>query len=168
MKYAYAQVLTGSMGPFNFEFEPGYNHNYQLKRKNGGLLLTLPGGQVIGYIMKTIPKFPRNQTEPAIEIDRQCGGVKHSTTHRLKRSTMKDEIPINFDIKKLAESLFSQGLETPDYFELAQDGDVLSKKYIDNLIKKGEAKQEKLSKFVSGLGKKDNPAESANYTIDNF
>ncbi len=64
-----------------------------------------------------------------------------------------------FNIKMLAESLFSVGLDsTPDRPEFALDGDIMS-----NLIKKGEIKREQLSKFLSSLGK---TAESANHTIE--
>ena len=63
MEYAYASRLIGGIGPFNFETAKALDHNYQIRRKkfNGGLVLTLPGAQVVGYILGTVPKFPPEQ-----------------------------------------------------------------------------------------------------------
>ena len=70
MEYAFAEKLSGNFGPFSFDIPKfGSGHNYQIKRNklNGGLVITLPGAQVVGYIMNTIPKFPRKQNRPRLD-----------------------------------------------------------------------------------------------------
>lgn len=70
MEYAFAERLTGTVGPFNFEVPKSESgHNYQIKRKkfDGGLQITVPGAQVVGYIMNTVPKFPTEHEY--IELD---------------------------------------------------------------------------------------------------
>jgi len=52
------------VGPFNFEKKDDLPHKLQLKRRSGELLITVPGGKVIGYMLKTVPKFPKDQNAP--------------------------------------------------------------------------------------------------------
>ena len=84
MKYAYANTLTGGYGPFTLapvgqaRTDP---HNFRVERKNGGILVTLPGAQLVGYIMTVVPKFPHNQAPPP---KRSCQGPP--VTNRRKRS----------------------------------------------------------------------------------
>ena len=68
MEYAFAERLTGNVGPFSFH-NGASNHNYQIRRKkfNGGLMITLPGAQIVGYVMNSVPKFPFTQ-EPSDEV----------------------------------------------------------------------------------------------------
>ena len=66
MKYAFAEELAGNFGPFSFEVpESGLGHNFRIARKklNGGIVITLPGAQLVGYIMNSVPKFPSDQNE---------------------------------------------------------------------------------------------------------
>ena len=69
MEYTFAEKLSGNFGPFSFEVpRSGSGHNFQIKRNklNGGLVITLPGAQVVGYIINTVPKFPRTQPVPSL------------------------------------------------------------------------------------------------------
>ena len=66
MEYAFAERLSGSFGPFNFdihEMQATGDHNFHVRRKrfNGGIVVTLPGTQLVGYIMNIVPKFPSEQ-----------------------------------------------------------------------------------------------------------
>lgn len=174
MKYAYAPVLTGGVGPFSFEFPAGNEHNYQLRRKNGGLLITLPGGQVIGYIMKSMPKFPLNQTEPPMDVI-QCDEDPTNSPllkRREKRSNLDDSSQDTyFSIKELAKSLFSEGLGPvmpADHLELMKDKEMMSARYIEKLIKDGDMKKEELAQFIHSFKKKGTPANSTtkDYTYE--
>ena len=175
MKYAYAPVLTGGVGPFSFQFPAGYGHNYQLRRKQGGLLMTLPGGQVIGYILKTVPKFPLNQTDPHNDTVK-CEDYLTSSQvprSRSKRSMSEDASSgSTFNIKNLARSLFSEGLGPvipADHLELMRDRDVVSTKYIEKLIREGDMKREELAEFIHSFDRKDsNPAAAANSTAEEY
>ncbi len=144
MKYAYAQVLTGSVGPFSFELPTGYAHNYQLKRQSGGLMITIPGGQVVGYLLKMIPKFPFNQTVPP--QPGQCEETPTGAPHRMRRSN-DGPAPIK-NMKQIAFSLFS---ERP-YFHTDKNelGDI-SAGYIESIIKDGELNVERVSRFVDSI-----------------
>lgn len=61
-------------------------------------------------------------------------------------------------IKELARTLFAEGLSPPlpdtDHLELIKDSKVITSEYIDQLIKDGNEKQEKLANFVQDFGKK--------------
>ena len=63
MEYAFATKLSGTLGPFNFNLPKSASdseHNFQLKQGlGGGVELTLPGAQVVGYVMDIVPKFPK-------------------------------------------------------------------------------------------------------------
>ena len=68
MEYAFAEQMRGNVGPFSFRLPKNskLDHNYQIKR-SGGLMIVLPGAQVVGYVMNTIPKFPRVQEEISLK-----------------------------------------------------------------------------------------------------
>ena len=177
MRYAYAPVLRGGIGPFSFEMPTGNEHNYQLKRKNGGLLMTLPGGQIVGYILKSVPKFPLNQSEPslnAMECDESLINAPATPTRR-KRSALDGGSPgynPSYRIKKLAENLFSEGLTSPplpsDQLELIQDKDAMTSERIEQLIKSGDMKQEKLAKFVQSLEKESQGRDMNSSSTEKF
>lgn len=172
MKYAYAPVLTGGVGPFSFAIPAGDEHNYQLRRKNGGLLITLPGGQVIGYIMKTMPKFPLNQSMPPMDFV-ECDEDPTSSSQpnlRAKRSVSED-LPQTgaFSIKELAKSLFSEKvgpLLPADHLALMRDREVLSTQYIEKLIQDGDVKKEQLAQFIRSIEKNGNSPASPNSTLE--
>lgn len=174
MKYAYAPVLTGSIGPFSFEFPGGSKHNYQLRRRNGGLLITLPGGQVIGYIMRTMPKFPLNQSAPAVDAmectENPTSGPRPNS--RAKRSASDDSSQSAANsIKQLAKTLFSEGLGPvipTDHIELMRDREVISTDYIEKLIEDGDMKREQLAQFIRSFEKKGSPAGSPNSTLEEY
>lgn len=149
MKYSYARVLTGGVGPFSFEMSTGERYNFNIRRKDGGVMIHIPGGQVIGYILNTVPKFPYNQTEPFVEPE-ECDDHPTGVSRRRRRSVVHDEMfdaPEN--IRQLAKSLFSDGLErASEDAKLLRDKEVVSTKYMEELIKDGEMKKEQISKFI--------------------
>ena len=171
MKYTYAQVLTGGVGPFNFEIDKSLIHKFQLKRQSGGLLITVPGGQVIGYILKTVPKFPENQTKPIIKPF-VCTESPVQSPSRKRRSILDDFVPKQpTDIKKLARDLFTKGLRD-DHSDLAVRRSL--SKDIEELIRKSDIKMDQLSHFIDSMKKMkgdDLPPlhnlGSVNQTIDN-
>ena len=171
MKYAYAPVLTGGVGPFSFSIPAADEHNYQLRRKNGGLLITLPGGQVIGYIMKSMPRFPNNQSEPQLN-GMECDEDLTNTPlpkMRAKRSATGDPLQTGVSsIKELAKSLFSEavGPVVPaDHLTLMRDKDVVSTQYIEKLIRDGDMKKEQLAQFIRSI-EKGNSAAASNTTME--
>ena len=152
MKYTYAQVLTGGVGPFNFETKDDLTHKFQLKRQSGGLLITVPGGQVIGYILKTVPKFPEDQTGPDISpIDCQESSLPPPPS-RKRRSVSDDKgyIKKTTNIKELARDLFSEGLRDSN----TNIGSLTaSSRNIEQLIRKSNLKMDQLSQFIENMEK---------------
>ena len=147
MKFSYAQSLTGGIGPFSFEVQSGTKHNFNIQRKDGGLLIKVPGGQVVAYAMDIVPRFPHNQAPPFSD-PMACDEHSDGAAHQRKRSADYDA-PGN--LRGLAKSLFTdeslargrnQGSRNPD---LAR---VVSSDYIEELIKDGEVKKEKVSSFI--------------------
>ena len=131
MKYTYAPNLDGGYGPFSFVPANGANnvHNFRVERNRGGILITVPGAQVIGYVTNIISKFPDNQTLPNATLS--CRELSSSSDHteaetpgqrdkRRRRSTVTEEykkdIPRRFDVMQLAKSLFSEKLSESDSF----------------------------------------------------
>ena len=107
MKYTYATTLTGGYGPFTLapvgqaRKDP---HNFRVERKDGGILVTLPGAQLVGYIMTVvrIPKFPHNQ---APLPKRSCQGTP--VKNRRKRSA-NEPAPVlkESNIRKMVNYFF--------------------------------------------------------------
>ena len=148
MKYAYAQVLTGSIGPFSFDLSTEYSHNYQIKRKNGGISITLPGGQIIAYVMTTLPKFPGNQSNHFDPLP--CDLHQSETSHSRKKRSISDDYiyKSSVNIKQLARSMFSEGLQFISRHDELGENESISTKYIKQILRDSEAKREKLSKFL--------------------
>lgn len=113
MKFSYARVLTGGVGPFNFEMSSEEQHNFNIQRKDGGIMIRLPGGQVIAYLLNTVPRFPYDLTEPflpPVECDHQPAGM----SHRKKRSVVYNDVfDTPEDVRQLAKSLFSDEVTAP-------------------------------------------------------
>ena len=153
MKYSYAQSLTGGVGPFSFEAKTGDRHNFNIRRKDGGLLIRIPGGQVVAYIMKTTPKFPYNQTAPFLE-PMECEDHADGALHRRRRRSVdfENDFDIPDNLKHLAKSLFSDGLAIASEDDVGREREAMSRDYINDLIKDGEAKKEKLLKFIGTSG----------------
>lgn len=132
MKYTYAPNLDGGYGPFSFVPADGAInnvHSFRVERSRGGILITVPGAQVIGYITNVISKFPANQTLPnATASCRELPSSSHPTgdetpdqgdnNKRQRRSIveMKEDLPQRFDVMQLANSLFSEKLSESDSF----------------------------------------------------
>ena len=170
MKYAYAQVLTGGIGPFSFKFPTGLKHNFQVKRKDGGLMITIPGGQVVGYILTTVSRFPQNQNKPVLN-PKHCDQHSTKSPQRKRRSISDDFVPeAPIDLKRLAKSLFSEGLhDPPDPVDLIGDSKMISTKYIEKLIEDGDLKREKLTKFIENhLENGDHQASTTSLESSSF
>ena len=157
MKYAYAQALTGSIGPFSFQFQSGSKHNFRIRRKDGGLMITIPGGQVVGYILTTVPRFPKNQKKPILD-PLYCDDHPTGSPRRKKRSISDDPLPeAPVDLKQLAKSLFSEGLHDPlTSTDSISDNKMISTKYIQKIIEEGDLKREKLTQFIESHLKSEN------------
>ena len=151
MKYSYASSLMGGIGPFSFQVKMGKKHRFSLQRKDGGLMLSLPGGQVVAYILSTVPKFPANQSAPFLEPT-ECHDHVHSNggAHRRRRSiAFEGDLDAPNNVQELAKSLFSASGETPATFEDAKLSQVVSSEYIEGLIQDGDKRKEKISKFIA-------------------
>ena len=61
---SYEPLVSGGYGPFSFGRMYGDNkdgkelYKFRVQRENGSLLLSLPGGQLIGYACHIVVKFP--------------------------------------------------------------------------------------------------------------
>jgi len=115
MKYSYAKVLFGGIGPFNFGVRTSGNNNFNIRRKDGGLLISIPGGQVIAYILNTISKFPENQAGPLL-APLECNKQSSKSSHRRKRS-VPNKITTSHSVRKLAQSLFSDEVKVQTAME---------------------------------------------------
>ena len=151
IKYSYARVVTGGVGPFSFEVPMDKQYNFNIRRKDGGLIIHIPGGQVIAYILNTVPKFPYNQTEPFLspeECDDPSSG--DNTSRRRKRAVTYNEVfDASENVKQLARSLFSDELKlSSEERELLKDEEVVTMKYVEDLIKDGETKKQQIAEFI--------------------
>lgn len=129
---------------------------------------------MIGYIMKTMPKFPLNQSKPvmdAVECEEDLTSSPLPNS-RAKRSVTEDTPESGmYRIKELARSLFSEGLGPvvpPDHLELIRDRDIVSAKYIEKLIRDGDMKREELAQFIRSFEKKGSPTGSPNSTLKEY
>ena len=107
MKYAYAPTLEGGYGPFTLAPKGGIRkdvHNFRVERKNGGLLIRVPGAQVIGFVSTTVPRFPdvkENVPQPTV-----CPFQPLSSVH--EKQTKPHGLT---EIRLLATKLFSDGYD---------------------------------------------------------
>ena len=107
MKYAYAPTLEGGYGPFALAPKGGIRkdvHNFRVERKNGGLLIRVPGAQVIGFVSTTVPRFPdvkENVPQPTV-----CPSQPLSSVH--DKRTKSDSLT---ETRNLAIQLFSDGTD---------------------------------------------------------
>lgn len=57
-------TLSGSYGPFSASASFGYGHqhtNLQCGSTTTGMVIKIPGAQIIGYYAQVVPKFPASQ-----------------------------------------------------------------------------------------------------------
>ena len=61
MQFAATAQLTGNFGLFNLDANVGINKNKQsvtADRTSTGMMITIPGAQIIGYFTNLLPRFP--------------------------------------------------------------------------------------------------------------
>ena len=107
MKYAYAPTLEGGYGPFTFAPKGGIRkdvHNFRVERKNGGLLIRVPGAQVIGFISTTVPRFPN--IEETLLQPIECASQTLSSVYKEQKKS--NDLT---ELRKLANLLFSDGID---------------------------------------------------------
>ena len=131
MKYTYAPNIEGGYGPFSFVPSDGtFNkiHNFRVERTRGGILITIPGAQVIGFITTVIPVFPGNQ--PALDnynvsycreppsSDNSAADSPPVRNRRRRSVDVKENMDTDdhFDVLQLARSMFSEKLSESDSF----------------------------------------------------
>ena len=155
MKYTYAPTLEGGYGPFTLGPEGGSRtdaHNFRLEKRNGGVLITVPGAQVIGFVSTVISKFPQKQVDPPAPVP--CL-VQPPAERRRKRSTLTEDVPSNSrKIRELANTLFAENFERYPDSGGASRGVELSKpsftpsQAVDKLLQQAEATQGRINKFL--------------------
>ena len=150
MKYAYANTLTGGYGPFTFapvghvRKDP---HNFRVERKNGGILVSLPSAQVIGYVTTVVPKFPHDQAPPP---NRSC--QEPPATKRRKRSAAEaaELAQKEVNIREMVNYLLK---DSPTKRHGEMDGEISPSASINKLLDESAATkgriQQLLEKFDS-------------------
>ena len=173
MKYTYAPNLEGGYGPFSFVPADGAInnvHSFRVERNRGGILITIPGAQIIGYIATVIPKFPANQTVPTNftacrEPPPSTQGVDPPPvdSRRRRRSVDEDkeDAPHHLDIMQLAKSLFSEKLSESDSF-LHRSGILTPIQSVHRLMDKVASSKDRIVEFMEGLNSagKEDPASA--------
>lgn len=165
MKYTYAPNLDGGYGPFSFVPADGAInnvHSFRVERNRGGILITVPGAQVIAYITNVISKFPDNQTLPNATMS--CRNLPSSSDHteaetpgqsdnkRRRRSTeeQRKDVPRRFDVMQLAKSLFSEKLSESDSF-LHKNGLLTPVQSVHRLMDEVATSKDRVMKFMETL-----------------
>ena len=160
MKYTYAPNLGGGYGPFSFVPADGAInnvHSFRVERSRGGILLTVPGAQVIGYISTVIPKFPYNQTSPTnstacLEPPSSSGNAQDSPTgtNRRRRRSVEENNPKPPDIMQLAKTLFSERLSASDSY-LHKNGLLTPTERVHTLMDEVAHSKERVLDFMETL-----------------
>ena len=165
MKYTYAPNLEGGYGPFSFVPADGAInnvHSFRVERSRGGILIAVPGAQVIGYITTIISKFPDNQTFPNASIS--CQEPPSSPHHtdetpspgnsnkRQRRSIeeVKKGVPQRFDVMQLVNSLFSEKLSESDSF-LHKNGFLTPFQNVHRLMDEVTTSKDRVMEFMETL-----------------
>lgn len=152
MKYAYASTLEGGYGPFSLAPNGGHRkgiHNFRVERKNGGVLLRVPGAQLIGFISTVIPKFPADQTFPQEPMSCVLEQANPSDAIRRKRS-----ISSNGKLKKirvLSNELFAESLDKEKLTKTLKTSEYVPSKSLEALLKEADDTQSKLSNFIDQI-----------------
>ena len=163
MKYTYAPNLAGGYGPFSFAPAGGplnNVHNFRVERSRGGILISIPGAQIIGHITTVIPKFPSNQTLPTNSTPCQespssahHGKESPSEGNRRRRRSVdehKEDIAHHLDILQLAKSLFSEKLSESDSF-LHRNGFLTPIQSVHKLMDQVASSNERVVEFMDTL-----------------
>ena len=179
MKYTYAPNLDGGYGPFSFVPADGASnnvHSFRVERSRGGILITVPGAQVIGYITNVISKFPDNQTLPNATIS--CRELP-SSSHRMETETpvpgdsnkrrrrsieeQKKDIPRRPDVMQLAKTLFSEKLSESDSF-LHKNGLLTPFQSVHRLMDEVAASKDRVTEFMETINSEGKEARPLGLT----
>lgn len=165
MKYAYAPNLSGGFGPFTFapaDDTQTNPHNFRVERKSGGILLTVPGAQIIGYVTKVVPKFPQNQTGLPAPLPCTVQPVNSKSPTR-KRRSVSEGMDISLNIKNLAQSLFTKSFERSSKnpsaataFEFLTRKEYVSNEVLEKLLRESDETKDRIEKFMESLDVKEN------------
>ena len=174
MKYTYSPNLEGGYGPFSFApVDDAINnvHSFRVERSRGGILISIPGAQIIGYITTVISKFPGNQTlptnstlcqEPPSSIHQGAESPPTGNTRR-RRSLDEDKegTAHHLDILQLAKSLFSEKLSESDSF-LHRNGFLTPIQSVHRLMDQVASSKERVIEFMDTLNSaaKGDPASA--------
>ena len=170
MKYTYAPNLEGGYGPFSFvPADSAINnvHSFRVERSRGGILITVPGAQVIGFITTTISKFPDNQTFPNVSIscqklpssppntgaDTPAPGDNNQRQRKSVEEVMKD-LPQKFNVMELAKSLFSEKLSESDSF-LHKNGFLTPVQSVHRLMDEVATSKDRVMEFMETLNSEE-------------
>ena len=161
MKYAYAPTLEGGYGPFTFSSKGGVRkdaHNFRIERRNGGVLIRVPGAQVIGFVSTVVPKFPETQDDPPQPVP--CIIQHPSSDHqREKRSALNgNRLNKETKIRELSNKLFSEGIDKHRHKEMDNQVSAMQGRVrhtpsasLDKLLQSADMTNEKISKFLDKL-----------------
>ena len=156
MKYTYAPNLEGGYGPFSFVPADGALnnvHSFRVESSRGGILITIPGAQVIGYITKTIAKFPDDQPPPsnvtACQEQPSTPTDTPTSKKRRRRSIMDKGLPTKVDVVELAKALFSTKLTESDS-SLHRNG-LTPIQRVHKLMSEATASKDRVMKFMETL-----------------
>lgn len=166
MKYTYAPNLEGGYGPFSFVPADGAInnvHSFRVERNRGGILITIPGAQIIGYITSVISKFPGNQSLSYNSSESTCRELPSSASsapdsppaggRRRRRSAdevNEDPQPHQLDVMQLAKSLFSDELSESDSF-LHKNGFLTPIQSIHRLMDEVSSSRDRVVEFMETI-----------------
>ena len=161
MKYAYAPTLEGGYGPFTFSPKGGVRkgaHNFRIERRNGGVLIQVPGAQVIGFVSTVVPKFPEIQDDPPqpVACILQHSSRKHQ---RRKRSVLNgNTLSKETKIRELSNKLFSESIDKQQYIKKDDQVTAMQEREqhtpsesLDKLLQSADMTNEKINKFLKKL-----------------
>ena len=153
MKYTYAGNVDGGYGPIMFTPASlnGNVHKFRVERKNGGILISLSGAQVIAYIKTVVPKFPRDQENPPDPVF--CDDEDHPAEQRKRRrrSVLDDSLhqSTSVNMRELAKSLFSNH-NAHSKIKVPKVNDML-----EELQEKADLSQDKVRKILVTIEQTD-------------
>ena len=160
MKYAYAPTLEGGYGPFTLAPKGGIRkdvHNFRVERRNGGVLIRVPGAQVVGFVSTVVPKFPENQKDPPQPV--VCTLQPPSSVHQRRKRSALDKNTLNKQtkIRELSNRLFSEGIDEQhnrrdNRVRASQDREQFTpSESLDKLLQSADKTNAKITKFLEKL-----------------
>ena len=154
MKYVYANTLTGGYGPFTFapvghvRKEP---HNFRVERNNGGILVTLPSAQVIGYVTTVVPRFPRDQAPPP---KRSCPEVPAAKRRKRSVDEAQDLAQREVNIREMVNYFFKVspgGFKTATNQYTEMDEKISPSASLNKLIDESAATKARIQQLLEKL-----------------